>query len=332
MWDVVDKSKKKKRADGLKLDNKLTRINEAEEESDEPALDAEFIDVYKGTNGVIMLFDMTKSWTYEYVQRELPKVPAHIPVLVLSNHRDMGHHRVVSEDQVRSFIEELGRSEGSGQVRYAEASMRNGFGLKFLHKFFNLPFLHLQRETLLRQLETNSKEITTTCEELDVLQETDLQNYDRFLNMITDRRRLIADQLSAKPVANGIDGPTRSISMPANLSSNGMKPNNGMANIIKPSPSIIIGANHPLPNANSNGNSTSKTSTAKAQSKASNAAQVVSLSIVKQMPSPKRNLVLKKVDDFVPDDETAKFRSFLEEPVEADTALDMSRKDDSGDR
>ena len=99
---------------------------------------AEFIDVYKGTNGVIMMLDMTKAWTLDYVQRELPKVPSNIPVLVLSNHRDMGHHRAVSEDQVRMFIDGLQRTEGSGQVRYAEASMRNGFGLKFLHKFFQL--------------------------------------------------------------------------------------------------------------------------------------------------------------------------------------------------
>jgi len=36
------------------------------------------------------------------------------------------------------------RSAGSAQVRYAEASMRNGFGLKYIYKFFNLPFLCLQ--------------------------------------------------------------------------------------------------------------------------------------------------------------------------------------------
>lgn len=36
------------------------------------------------------------------------------------------------------------RVEGSGKIRYAESSMRNGFGLKYLHMFFNLPFLQLQ--------------------------------------------------------------------------------------------------------------------------------------------------------------------------------------------
>lgn len=36
------------------------------------------------------------------------------------------------------------RPEGSAQIRYAESSMRNAFGLKYIHKFFNLPFLQLQ--------------------------------------------------------------------------------------------------------------------------------------------------------------------------------------------
>ena len=48
--------------------------------------------------------------TFSYVERELPKVPSHIPVLVLANHRDMGHHRTVNEDSIKYFIENLDRS------------------------------------------------------------------------------------------------------------------------------------------------------------------------------------------------------------------------------
>lgn len=90
------------------------------------------------------------------MERELVKVPSVLPVLVLANRRDMGHHRCVSEDRARMLVEER------PQTRYAEASMRNGFGLKFLHKFFNLPFLALQRDTLLRQLTTNQQETSLT--------------------------------------------------------------------------------------------------------------------------------------------------------------------------
>lgn len=56
VWDVVDRGKKKKRFDGLKLENTQLEMPE------EPALDAEFLDVYKGTNGVILMMDLTKSW------------------------------------------------------------------------------------------------------------------------------------------------------------------------------------------------------------------------------------------------------------------------------
>lgn len=73
--------------------------------------------------------------TFDYIKRELPKgiitaknllthihdlkniilyfptilVPTNIPVMVLANHRDMGHHRCVSEDDVKYFIESLER-------------------------------------------------------------------------------------------------------------------------------------------------------------------------------------------------------------------------------
>ena len=161
VWDVVDKGKKWSQINGLKIDNKPKSESKLKEEecSNQLALDAEFIDVYKATNGVIMMLDITKTWTFDYIQRELPKVPLNIPALVLANHRDMGHHRVITEDQVKTFIESLGRDKGPGQIRYAESSMRNGFGLKFLHKFFNIPFLHLQQESLKKQLETNKNEI-----------------------------------------------------------------------------------------------------------------------------------------------------------------------------
>lgn len=90
-----------------------------------------------------------------------------LSVLILANFIDRGHHRVVTREQAVGFIELFDRGEAHGgkvpaEIRYAESSMRNGFGLKFLHKFLNLPYLILQRESLLLQLETNKREIQAT--------------------------------------------------------------------------------------------------------------------------------------------------------------------------
>lgn len=184
VWDVVDKGKGKKKSEALKLENEPQ-----EQAESELALDAEFLDVYKNCNGVIMMFDITKQWTYNYILRELPKVPTHVPVCVLGNYRDMGEHRVVLPDDIRDFITGLNRPLGSSYIHYAESSMKNGFGLKYLHRFFNIPFLQLQRETLLRQLETNQLDIDATLEELSVQQETEDQNYDIFLEMNDSRTK-----------------------------------------------------------------------------------------------------------------------------------------------
>ncbi|NXU51212.1 RABL6 protein, partial [Turnix velox] len=217
VWDVVDKGKGKKRGDGLKLEN------DPQEAESEMALDAEFLDVYKNCNGVVMMFDITKQWTFNYILRELPKVPTHVPVCVLGNYRDMGEHRVILPGDVRDLIDNLNRPPGSSYFRYAESSMKNSFGLKYLHKFFNIPFLQLQRETLLRQLETNQLDIDATLEELSVQQETEDQNYELFLEMMEARSR-------------GHTSP---------LATNGQSPSSGSQSPIVPPSSTSTGSSSP---------------------------------------------------------------------------------------
>lgn len=84
-------------------------------------------------------------------------------------------------------------SSRSAQVRHSESSMLNGFGLKILHKFFNLPFLQLQKETLLKQLETNDTETEATVQELDMYCNSDEANYSKFLENLVKKRREVAD-------------------------------------------------------------------------------------------------------------------------------------------
>lgn len=134
IWNVVDKGKKRKPVNDLKLNERKANSRSppipTEPVESELALDAEFVDVYKNTNGVILMFDLSKTWTFEYVEKEIENIPKNIPVIILGNHRDQGHHGLpINEDKVKSFIETIER-ESSGQIRYAETSMRNGFGLK----------------------------------------------------------------------------------------------------------------------------------------------------------------------------------------------------------
>ncbi|KRY47455.1 Rab-like protein 6 [Trichinella britovi] len=161
IWDVVDRSRKKTRnVDNLKITNDSVEIVE-------PSLDASFIDVYQGAHGVVLMFDVTKPWTWDYVKTELPRIPSHIPVLVLANKLDVQSGREVAEDSCRLFLYDFARSSRSAVVRYGEASMRNGFGLKLLHLFFNVPFLLL--------------ELDVTIQEIDLYEQSPDGNYSTFL-------------------------------------------------------------------------------------------------------------------------------------------------------
>lgn len=192
VWDVVDKGRalQKKGSKGtLKLVNAPSQ--EGQDASEVP-LDAAFLDVYKGAHGAVFVFDMTKQWTWKYVERELPSVPLHIPVIIMSNFRDMGEHRVISREECLMFIQQLDRPEGAAEVRYAESSMKDGYGLMHLHKFLSVPFLQLQQEALLQQLQVNREQMLGATEELNSASGTEDQNYELFqskLQRIAEERR-----------------------------------------------------------------------------------------------------------------------------------------------
>uniref|UniRef100_A0A6G1SBK7 Rab-like protein 1 n=1 Tax=Aceria tosichella TaxID=561515 RepID=A0A6G1SBK7_9ACAR len=163
---------------------------------------SENLDVYRGCNAVLLMMDMTKLWTFKYIQNELPKIPKHIPVLVIGNHRDQGHHRAVSSEQVKAFIDAQPREPCDAMVMYTEASMKNGFGIRLIEKFFNIPFLKLQEASLLKQLELNRQDYMTTKEELSLMEESTHREYEQYLEMQTIKRRQLADSMS--PVNSGL--------------------------------------------------------------------------------------------------------------------------------
>uniref|UniRef100_A0A8C9FFX5 RAB, member RAS oncogene family like 6 n=1 Tax=Pavo cristatus TaxID=9049 RepID=A0A8C9FFX5_PAVCR len=289
VWDVVDKGKCKKRGDGLKLEN------DPQEAESEMALDAEFLDVYKNCNGVVMMFDITKQWTFNYILRELPKVPTHVPVCVLGNYRDMGEHRVILPGDVRDFIDNLNRYLGWHRAYRAGQQ---------LHSVFLLPFRRDRRETLLRQLETNQLDIDATLEELSVQQETEDQNYELFLEMMEARSRGHASPLTT----------------------NGQSPSSGSQSPVVPPSSTSTGSSSPGTPQPPQLPSTSSTPPhapppAAASPAPAAAAPPPKRSIISRLfgtspapdPSPPQPAPAKvqSVEDFVPDDSLD--HSFLED-------------------
>ncbi|CAI8022879.1 Rab-like protein 6 [Geodia barretti] len=201
VWDVVDKGKvhKKEAKGGLKIFNTTPDEEEEEEgegEGGKKVLDATFLNVYKGCNGVVLVFDMTKMWTWKYVERELPKVPFDIPVIVLGNFKDLGEHRVITRDEIRVFLRSV-RPDGSSEILYAESSMKNAFGLMHLHKFLSVPFLQMQQDMLLQQIKVSREQMLAARDELSTASTTEDQNYDMFLARLqqaAEQRRKKAQQ------------------------------------------------------------------------------------------------------------------------------------------
>lgn len=230
VWDVVDKGKARTRQSGLKLSSAVS--------TEIPALDAEFLDVYKGTHGVILMFDVTKHWTFEYVTKEIDKISPEIPILILGNHCDMGHHRCVSEGQALGFVDSL--CNRSAEVMYSESSMRNGFGLRLLHKFLGLPFLHLQKSTLLALVERNSRDTEICSFEIKEFLKSNDSDYNKFIDGLTNKRRSIADSNPKNTVS------TQRIISNSPSSSSLSSVNSAIPDVFRPTKSIIVGGGQPI--------------------------------------------------------------------------------------
>ncbi|CAG5018429.1 unnamed protein product [Parnassius apollo] len=197
VWEVVDRGRAKKKPPlGLKLENQTTPVAQ-DEDYGAPVLDATFLDVYKNASGVILMLDITKPWTFEYVVNELSRVPADLPVVVLGNHCDMQHHRQVHPHHIEQALHNA-KLTRTAPVRYAESSMRNGFGLRLLHKFLSVPFLRLQRTSLLEQLQRNQRDMEDIEKELDDFQNSDEAHYNIFLDRLANKRRQSGERVETR--------------------------------------------------------------------------------------------------------------------------------------
>lgn len=79
--------------------------------------------------------------------------------------------------------------------------MRNGFGLKYIYQFLNIPFLQLQRECLLQQLQINARDMDASLEEIDNYARSDENNYDLFIESLANKRRCKQEALAADVLA-----------------------------------------------------------------------------------------------------------------------------------
>lgn len=184
VWDVVDKGINKSDPSVLKLTNDANKKDNDEESLPQHKLDASFVNVYKGAHAVIFIFDIANRSSFDYVEKELSKAPSHIPCLILANNKDSESSRKVYQEEVGYLIESANRPPGTPAILCLESSMKNGFGLKYIHKFFNLPFLLLQRESLMKQLQMNHLDVESCLEELQLEEGND---YDSFMKAVQDR-------------------------------------------------------------------------------------------------------------------------------------------------
>ncbi|BHF69909.1 Rab-like protein 6 [Sparganum proliferum] len=215
VWDVVDKGKPRNLTQGSRLPRYARKLMKEAQPPPSACLDSTFIDVYKGASGVLLIFDMTKRSSFEYVRRELPRVPSTLPVLVLANCRDLAAERTVSDAEARALVSETAdlrklsatpsilEEERFAPIRYCEASMRNGFGLLYVHRFINIPFLALQRLCLLRLLAENSKAFSGVQQELDraLANQDVICSYEKFTQWLDIAKSSQPKTLSSAPMA-----------------------------------------------------------------------------------------------------------------------------------
>ncbi len=77
----------------------------------------------QGTNGALILFDLTRKETFDHVKdwlRELTNFAGKVPFVLVGNKLDLADQRAVSEDEGKSM------ADGTGAIEYIETSAKTG--------------------------------------------------------------------------------------------------------------------------------------------------------------------------------------------------------------
>ena len=181
VWDVVDRARKRDVSESLTLAHK----GDAEAGQHTFPLDATMVDVYQNCHAAVFLIDPSKKWTYEYVQRELPLVPEHVPTCILINFRDYpASKRAIRSEEVEADCE-AAFSGRPFRPFVVETSLLNCYGLSALSTFLHIPFLCLKRASLERALALNTAAVVQAQEALRVVKGDAYEAYERRIEEAT---------------------------------------------------------------------------------------------------------------------------------------------------
>lgn len=182
--------------------------------------------------------------------------------------------------------------------------MRNGFGLRLLHKFLGLPFLQLKRQSLLAQIEKNVRDKEICVLEMTEFLRSDNADYTKFLDNLVNKRREVADQNTIK------------LDTIHSATANGSSQSPTISKAV-PTKSIIIGGGKPI---------------VPVQQLNERPRSQLEVKIQKTIAAelPKIGAQIRSVDDFCPDDGSNLDRAFLDDVVDRGMAsMNVAAESDS---
>ena len=211
VWDVVDKARTRDVSESLTLAHK----GDAPSGTHTFPLDATQVDVYRNCHAAVFLIDPSKKWTYEYVQRELPEVPLHIPTIILVNFRDYpASKRVLRSEEIEFDCENL-FSNRLFKPFIVETSLLNCYGLQALSTFLHIPFLCLKRASLEQALVLNTAGVVQAQEALKTVKGDKYEEYERRIEKATGAGGGSDEQGKEGVTASEDDKATRQTAAPA---------------------------------------------------------------------------------------------------------------------
>lgn len=233
VWDVVDHLLHKDAAaadsSALKLqhtastastastadDNASSSLDTSSTPTATTALSSDMLDVYQHAQCAIFLLDPHKEWTFEYVEREVPKVPAHCFVLVLCNFTDDDSPTKVSPARILSLVSELNEGASAtvlgtaARARALRCALKDDFGLNAIVSSFNIPYLATKRQQLLQQMQTVETELEQALREHD--EHSSAQNYQTHKDLLAELERNRGKGRKATAATAPIAIPTSSV-------------------------------------------------------------------------------------------------------------------------